>query len=49
MAEKLRKELIDDIMFEQTSIRGNEDTYLSFLETLSIEELQSHLDLIKEE
>jgi len=49
MAEKLREELINDIMSEQISNEGNEDTYRSFLETLSIEELQSHLDSIKEE
>lgn len=49
MAEKLRQELIDEIMSEQTSNEGNEDAYKAFLEALSLEELQSHLDSIKEE
>lgn len=42
MAEKLRQELINDIMSEQTSNEGNEDAYKSFLELLSLEELQAH-------
>lgn len=48
MAEKLRQELINDIMSEQTNNEGNEDAYRAFLESLSVEELQSHLDSIKE-
>lgn len=49
MAEKLRQELINDIMSEQISNEGNEDAYRSFLEALSIEELQSHYNSIKED
>lgn len=48
MAEKKRKELIDNIMSEQTNNEGNEDNYRAFLESLSIEELQTHYDEILE-
>ena len=40
MAEKKRKELIDNIM----SVKDNDEAYKAFLETLSIEELENHYD-----
>ena len=43
MAEKKRKELIDEIMSKNVT-EGNDEAYKSFLEALSVEELQSHYD-----
>jgi hypothetical protein len=44
MAEKKRKELIDNIMSVKDTEEGNEEEYKAFLETLSIEELENHYD-----
>lgn len=44
MAEKKRKELIDNIMSVKDNDEGNEEAYKAFLETLSIEELENHYD-----
>lgn len=49
MAEKKREELINDIIDKSGYVEGSEDAYKSFLEALSIEELQSHYDSILEE
>lgn len=49
MAEKLRQELISDIMSEGINVKDNDDAYKLFLEELTLEELQSHYDSIKED